>query len=407
MPKSKLTATKIALWSMAISAILVVGVLLFPKEEPGLKFWGSLYYTLRLFIFEHDLSHFPNSPLLAFIYFLAPVVSLSALGTAITYLFRLSPAVQTRFKQDHVVVCGVGRTGKLLAETLKERGIPVVGVDSGCPDEFEQWGAETHVPMIHGDFLLQATLEKAGVQRARAVIFASGDDLVNLEAAVGLYSWLPQDQANIRLIWVHIAHEKLAETARKAIRTKGPVSIRFFDTYRIAATRMIARHFTEEISSQVQKVNILGFGKFGRDLLEIIVVAYGPKPPWSIAVMDLKDRKSEVSALAEELGVADRVEFVRDDIRNLHVDPEKHAYFLCTDDDIGNLSMALMITDKRRHCPIFVRMAKWPLPAIEDHLNGNYGITFTNINQLVKKGIEELPGIFGKAEASDMKRSVS
>jgi hypothetical protein len=68
--------------------------------------------------------------------------------------------------------------------------------------------------------------------------------------------------------------------------------------------------------------------------------------------------------------------------------------------------MALMITDKRKHCPVFVRMAKWPLPAIEDQLNGNYGITFININELVKKGLEELPGIFNQAEASDMKRSV-
>ncbi len=406
MLKSKLTSTKIALWATGISLILAVGIVFFPIEEPGLKFWGSFYYTLRLFILEHDLPHFPKTVPLAVIYFLAPAVSLSALGAAITYLFRLSPAVRTRFKTDHVVVCGVGRTGKLLAETMKSRGLQVVGVDSGSPDEFEQWSSETNVPMIQGDFLSRPTLEKAGVPKARTVVFASGDDLLNLEAAVGLYGWLPKEKTNNRLVWVHIANEKLAETARKAIRTKGPVSIRLFDTYRIAATRMIARYFPDEIAKQVQKVHILGFGKFGRDLFELLVRNFGPVPPWCIVVLDSRDRKNEVRALAEELNVSGRVSFIQDDIRNLHVEPEKHAYFLCTDDDIGNLSMALMITEKKRHCPVFVRMTKWPLPAIEDHLNGNYGISFVNINELVKKGIEELPGIFKKAEDSDMKRAV-
>ncbi|MFW5636173.1 MAG: hypothetical protein ACOC3A_05905, partial [Thermodesulfobacteriota bacterium] len=74
---------RIGLWTASILSVIAVGVHFFPREYPGLSFLESFYYTLRLFILEHDLPHFPESWPLIFILFFAPLLAISALGTAI------------------------------------------------------------------------------------------------------------------------------------------------------------------------------------------------------------------------------------------------------------------------------------------------------------------------------------
>ncbi len=407
MQQKYATPFHIALWASCIFIVLLLGVYYFPLEDPSLNFWGALYYSVRLFILEHDLSRFPTSPQLVFLYFFAPLVAVSALGTALTYFFRLSPALRCRMLRDHVIICGVGRTGKLLAATLKKRRVPVVGVDKGPPEALEDWCSEHKIPLIHGSFQSQKVLEKAGALRARTLVFTSGDDLANLEGVVGAYDALRRNPASrgSRLLWAHIANERLANTARLALQTEGPYAIRLFDTYRISASRMIAKYFNHGIREGVSEITILGFGKFGRDLMEVLVRDASPSECWSIRVVDIRDVEKEVRHLSAELGIADHVSFTQSAVQDLDLmDSEERAFFICTDDDIGNLAAALMLAGKSICNCIYVRMATWPMPAIADHLGQNHGLTFININDLVVQGIDELPGIFSPAGAEDLKR---
>lgn len=397
---------RLIIWGGGVALVFVIGMNQFPREYPHLGMLQSFYYTIRLFILENDISEFPQSWPLIFIYFFAPLLSLSALGTAIRYLFRMSPTLRTRWFSDHVIVCGVGRTGKLLAETFKSKGITVVGVDTGPAEAFEAWCSDHRIPIIHGDFLSRTVLERAGAAGARAIVYASGDDLLNLEGVISAYGWLKNDSGPVRLLWAHIAAEKLANTARIALRTEGRVGIRFFDTYRLAATKLIAKYFGEETCPNVTEVTILGFGKFGRDLMEVMVRECGDGPVPDIRVVDIQDRGKEVRDLAGDLNVSDKVGFFQADIADLTLsDDMDKAFFLCTDDDIGNLAVALMLTRKTRGSHIYVRMAKWPISAIADHLQENSGITFININDLVVAGVMDLPGIFEPAKETDLKRS--
>ncbi len=405
MHRKYTTPFHIVLWAGCILIVLALGIHYFPLEDPTLDFWGAFYYSIRLFILEHDLSHFPTTPALVFIYFFAPLVAISAVGTALTYFFRISPALRSRMLKDHVIICGVGRTGKLLADTLRRRGVSVVGVDRGAPEEFEEWCSEHKIPIIFGCFQSQKVLERAGASRARTLIFASGDDLANLEGVVGAYDALGRNPGPPRLLWAHIANERLANTARMALQTEGSYAIRFFDTYRISASRMIARHFSHNIRKGVSEITILGFGKFGRDLMEVLVRDAGPQEHWSIRVVDIRDVEREVRFLAAELGIADHVTFTRAAVQDLDlVDSGERAFFICTDDDIGNLAAALMLAGKSVCTYIYVRMATWPMPAIADHLGQNHGLTFININDLVVQGIDDLPGIFEPAGPDDFKR---
>ncbi|MFP4390155.1 MAG: NAD-binding protein, partial [Desulfococcaceae bacterium] len=375
--KPRKTLLKGTLWALTVGLVFAVGVVQFPREYPELGLIEAFYYTLRLFILEHDLPAFPQSWPLVFIYFAAPVVALSALGTLINYLFRLTPYISGRFQNGHVVVCGVGRTGKLLAETFHARGIPVVGVDAGDPEALEEWASRFHIPVIQGDFLTRPTLEKAGVLRARALLFAAGDDLVNLEGAISAHGWLEKETDRKLTIWTHIFTERLAEMAREALRTGGRVGIRFFDTYRLAVERMVGAHFHREARRGVREVSILGFGKFGRDLLEVLIRDWPPEPLPRFRVVDREDRGREVAQLSGELRAAERVRFDRMNIDHLTLSDDVHkAFFVCTDDDIGNLAVALMLTRDVQGTNVFVRMSRWPMAAIAEQQQGMYDQMF-------------------------------
>jgi len=394
------------LWAGAIAAVITIGLYFFPQEHHEAGFWQRLYYTLRLFVFEHDLTRFPRAWPLIFIYFLAPLITISAVGTAISYLLRLSPSFKTRWMSDHIVICGVGRTGELFTSALMEKGVQIVGVDLGPREDFEEWRDQNKMPILFGDFHTRATLQKVSASKARSIIFTSGDDLVNLEGALKAYEWLQTDEGKIRLIWAQIVDDQLAEAARAAIRTSGKIGIRIFDTYRIAALRVIADYFGGEVRRDINQVNILGFGKFGRDLLDVLVNDLHIDETLNIKVIDNRDLEDDVRTMAEDLGVSERITFNRTDMRDLRlVERTGNAYFICTDDDLGSLTTAMSLSRNACYMHIFVRMTHWPLSGIAENLGEDCGVFFVNINELVMQGILDLPGIFEPAQASDLKRS--
>ena len=398
---SRRSILRAVLWAGPVLALIVIGVIFIPREYPGVGFWEALYRSIHLFFFD-SLEPFPHSWPLVLIVFAAPVIAMAAAGTIVTYLFRLTPSLRTRWARDHVIVCGVGRMGKLLCAGLRAEGATVVGIDRAPVEDFDEWRAETRVPVLSGDFHSPAALARAGAHRARAIVFASGNDLANLEAAVDAYAHLRADDGPARLLWVHVADEKLAAVAREAIRTEGRVGIRFFDSYSLAAGRMVERYFGREARVGVTGISIVGFGKFGHDLFETLARGLGSEERMQFDIIDRVDRGREVALMAEELGLADRVRFERGDIKELDLGQDSgRAFFLCTDDDLGNLTAAMTLA-QRLHCAhLYVRMAHWPMTGVAEHLGEDRGVTFVNLNELMIEGIRQLPGIFAPATEPD------
>lgn len=82
---------------------------------------------------------------------------------------------------NHVIVCGVGTTGRHIATELQAVGIPFVVVDSN-KDLLEELSEEFEDELlcVVGDATDDHVLELAGVERARGVISALNDDKANL-----------------------------------------------------------------------------------------------------------------------------------------------------------------------------------------------------------------------------------
>lgn len=75
--------------------------------------------------------------------------------------------------RDHVILCGLGRVGSLVAESLKEHQIPFVVVDLD-PSVVAHWRDQGHMA-IHGGSNSEAVLRAAGIQAARLMVIGTGD----------------------------------------------------------------------------------------------------------------------------------------------------------------------------------------------------------------------------------------
>jgi voltage-gated potassium channel len=78
----------------------------------------------------------------------------------------------------HLVVCGFGRMGRLVAEEFSAAGLPFVAVDRDTR-VLEGFAMPHGIPLV-GDATADEVLRRAGVERARALVTAAASDADNL-----------------------------------------------------------------------------------------------------------------------------------------------------------------------------------------------------------------------------------
>ncbi|MDL5154334.1 NAD-binding protein [Actinomycetospora termitidis] len=87
-------------------------------------------------------------------------------------------------RRDHVVVVGLGNVGLRIVTTLRERGVPVVGVERDEDTAGLAAAARVGVPLVVGDATRERVLREARVEEARALVAVTSDDATNLQAAL-------------------------------------------------------------------------------------------------------------------------------------------------------------------------------------------------------------------------------
>ncbi|MBM4445283.1 MAG: potassium channel protein [Chloroflexi bacterium] len=80
--------------------------------------------------------------------------------------------------KDHIVLCGYGEVGVEVARTLDKEGIPFVAIDTD-QQAVAKATANGHL-YIQGDATRDETLSEAGIQRARGLVAAAGNDADNI-----------------------------------------------------------------------------------------------------------------------------------------------------------------------------------------------------------------------------------
>lgn len=108
---------------------------------------------------------------------------------------------------DHVIVCGLGRTGFFVIEKLLAQGHKVLIIEKDSHSPFLQYfkskGAEFYV----GDAVLQKTLQDVNVQKAKALISLINNDSKNLEIGLSGRSLNPNLKLILRIYEKTISEE--------------------------------------------------------------------------------------------------------------------------------------------------------------------------------------------------------
>ncbi len=87
-------------------------------------------------------------------------------------------AATTMARQDHVLICGFGRSGQNLARLLDAEEIPFIALDAD-PQRVREAGAGSSV--VYGDAGRRETLLAAGLGKARAVVVTFADTAIALK----------------------------------------------------------------------------------------------------------------------------------------------------------------------------------------------------------------------------------
>jgi Trk K+ transport system NAD-binding subunit len=110
-----------------------------------------------------------------------------------------------RPREDHVIVCGLGRAGSMVLSGLHDLGIPCIGVE-------QQQGAmgiavarRLEIPVVFADARTPGTLESLNVDRARAVMAVTSDDLANLQCGLAAREHAPDVRVVLRIFEPRLA----------------------------------------------------------------------------------------------------------------------------------------------------------------------------------------------------------
>lgn len=106
---------------------------------------------------------------------------------------------------DHVIVCGLGKAGARVIAGLHELDIPCIGVEQHPEAVGVVVARALEVPVVFADARTPGTLEELHVERARAVMAVTSDDLANIQCGLTARALNPAARVVMRIFDVRLA----------------------------------------------------------------------------------------------------------------------------------------------------------------------------------------------------------
>ncbi len=205
---------------LAFVILLCVGTLtlrffyIYPDTGEGLSWVQALHATF-MFIFAETVLPFPRVPGLQILFFALPPIGLAVVADGV---LRFGVALFNRRERkeawqvaiastyrDHIVVCGLGRTGYRVVKVLLRLGEDVVCIEHNAEGPFLEKTGQMNVPVLLGDARQREMLEKARVQEASAIVICTEDDLTSLDIALDARELNPGIKVVLRMFDAQLA----------------------------------------------------------------------------------------------------------------------------------------------------------------------------------------------------------
>jgi len=253
---------------------LLLGAGVSERELSGTGLLGKAYYVLGLFVLGGlDLGTPTGGPtvaraLLWFAYFAAPLITASALIEAVLRL--VDPlALRKRRLDGHVVLGGAGRLSTVYLRKLRERDpdrpIVVVELDPNHPALPELRDAHGATVVV-GDITRDRVLDGLRLERARRVLFLTGNDFANLDAATKVLGRVPSLAGKL------VVHVSKLGFIRETTGSRVAQEAEIFNGHEFAAMKLVEDHLLARFRDTPGKdlVVLVGFGRFGQTVLRLL-----------------------------------------------------------------------------------------------------------------------------------------
>lgn len=184
--------------------------------------------------------------------------------------------------EDHHIVCGMGRLGRIVVQELAQAGEPVVAVELD-PDESEEALERWQVPLIIGSAYEDEVLKAAGIERAKTLLSLLPSDAENV------YVTLCARDLNPNLDIVARTEEEASENR---LRRAGANQV--LAPYRDSGYRLAQRLVRPNVSDFLE----IAGGRLGEQLVieELIVPAVSKLVGKSLAELNLREETGAVIA---------------------------------------------------------------------------------------------------------------
>jgi len=234
-----------------------------------------LYLTLQLFTLESGGITGPTFWELELARFLAPGVAAFAALKALSLIFKEQIQLfKVSFLRDHVVICGLGRKGVLLAKCFREERYAVVVIESDEGNDYIIQCRDEGAVVLIGDSTDRRLLRKAGVHKAKYCISVCGEDGINAEISVHALDLVKSRRKKILTCIVHVVDPQLCNLLKeKEIESGKPDAFKldFFNVFDRGARAWLDEHppFRKDRKpgDPLPHLLIVGVGRMGESLI--------------------------------------------------------------------------------------------------------------------------------------------
>lgn len=376
-------------WSILLGSefvLLVLGYVGFARYTAALGESFSpldiFYLTLQLITMESGAVSGPVGWELEVARLLIPAVTAYTALKAFAVIFRRQiQSFKLWFTRDHIVICGLGRKGFLLANDFRNRGETVVVIEQDESDERINLCRERGIIVLSGDAADAEVLRRAAVDKARWLISVCGDDGTNVKVAVGAQELSANRRRGTLTCIIHLVDPQLCALLREreiSAEKLAAFRLELFNVFDRGARILLREYPAFDETDQAPHVLVIGLGGMGESLVLCAIRAWREGRPsaerrlritvidreaeWKIEslhvryprlaqVCELVPRQMEVRS--SEL---QRAEFLRDSEGRCNVD----VAYICLDNDSLGLHTGLTLLQQVRDhkMPIVIRMTR-------------------------------------------------